>query len=44
MKQVLDRLVDAALERSGGNQSVAARLIGVTPQAISGRLKRRRAG
>ncbi len=44
MKQVLDRLVDAALERSGGNQSVAARLIGVTPQAISGRLRRRRSG
>jgi two-component system, NtrC family, nitrogen regulation response regulator GlnG len=42
LRQVTEMLVDAALERSGGNQSVAARLIGVTPQAVSRRIRMRR--
>lgn len=39
IKQATDLLVAEALRRSGGNQSMAARLLGVTPQAISKRLR-----
>jgi len=36
-------LFDEALKRAEGNQSVAARLLGVSPQAVSKRLKLRKA-
>jgi DNA-binding NtrC family response regulator len=35
-------LFDEALKRAGGNQSVAARLLGVSPQAVSKRLRSRK--
>lgn len=41
LKEVGALLVEEALLRSDGNQSVAARLLGVTPQALSKRLSRR---
>lgn len=41
MQAIADILIDEALRRTSGNQSQAARLIGVTPSAISKRLKRR---
>jgi Transcriptional regulator containing PAS, AAA-type ATPase, and DNA-binding domains len=37
-----EMLFDEALKRADGNQSVAARLLGVSPQAVSKRLKSRR--
>jgi len=40
LKEVTRLLVGEALRRSNGNQSVAARLLGVTPQALSKRLKK----
>ena len=42
MDRVTDLLIDEALRRAGGNQSRAAELIGLTPSAVSKRLKRRR--
>jgi DNA-binding NtrC family response regulator len=39
MREALDLLVEQALERSGGNQTIAARLLGVTQPALSKRLK-----
>jgi DNA-binding NtrC family response regulator len=36
-----DLLMDEALKRAGGNQALAARLLGITPQAISRRLKKK---
>jgi DNA-binding NtrC family response regulator len=42
LKQASQWLVDAALERSGGNQSLAARLLGISQPALSKRLKQRR--
>jgi DNA-binding NtrC family response regulator len=44
IKQATDLLVAEALRRADGNQSLAARLLGVTPQAISKRLRRSRPG
>ena len=41
MQEISDILIDEALRRAEGNQSEAARLIGVTPSAVSKRLKRR---
>jgi DNA-binding NtrC family response regulator len=41
--KLTDLLFDEALKRAGGSQSVAARLLGVTPQAVSKRLKVRKA-
>ena len=41
MDQTLDQLVDEALCRSDGNQAAAARLLGVTRQAMSQRVKAR---
>ena len=35
-------LVDAALQRAEGNQSLAARLLGISQPALSKRLKQRR--
>lgn len=40
LKEVGSLLVEEALRRSDGNQSVAARLLGVTPQALSKRLNK----
>jgi transcriptional regulator with AAA-type ATPase domain len=39
--ELTELLFDEALKRAGGNQSVAARLLGVSPQAVSKRLKLR---
>ncbi len=39
LKQVQNELIDEAMERAKGNQSIAARLLGVTRQALSRRLK-----
>jgi two-component system nitrogen regulation response regulator GlnG len=44
LSEVSDFLVDEALRRSKGNQSAAARLLGVSPQAVSKRVKARRFG
>jgi DNA-binding NtrC family response regulator len=41
--ELTELLFDEALKRAGGNQSIAARLLGVTPQAVSKRLKSRKA-
>ena len=43
LKQVTELLVDEALRRASGSQSLAAQLLGVSPQAISKRLKTRQA-
>ena len=40
LKETSRLLVEEAMKRSGGNQTVAARMVGVTPQALSKRLKR----
>jgi transcriptional regulator with AAA-type ATPase domain len=40
--ELTELLFDEALRRAEGNQSVAARLLGVSPQAVSKRLKIRR--
>jgi DNA-binding NtrC family response regulator len=40
--ELTELLFDEALRRAGGSQSVAARLLGVTPQAVSKRLKTRK--
>ncbi|MBN2644683.1 MAG: sigma-54-dependent Fis family transcriptional regulator [Desulfuromonadaceae bacterium] len=42
LSQATEMLIDAALERSGGNQSLAARLLGISQPALSKRLKGRR--
>ncbi len=39
LKEVGGLLIGEAMQRSQGNQSLAARLLGVTPQALSKRLK-----
>lgn len=41
LKEVADLLVDEALARARGNQTIAAQLLGVTQQALSKRLKAR---
>jgi DNA-binding NtrC family response regulator len=40
LKQAAELLVREAIERTNGNQSMAARLLGVTQPALSGRLKK----
>lgn len=40
--ELTELLFDEAMKRAGGNQSVAARLLGVSPQAVSKRLKSRK--
>jgi DNA-binding NtrC family response regulator len=40
--ELTELLFDEALKRAEGNQSVAARLLGVSPQAVSKRLKARK--
>lgn len=42
LKDMSSMLVDEAMKRSGGNQSTASHLLGITPQALSSRLRRRR--
>lgn len=39
LKQMAEQLVQEAMQRAGGNQTVAARLLGVTRPALSKRLK-----
>lgn len=41
LEQVGDILVDEALTRAGGNQTIAARLLGISQPALSKRLKKR---
>jgi len=42
LRQASEWLVDAAIERANGNQSLAARLLGISQPALSKRLKHRR--
>jgi DNA-binding NtrC family response regulator len=42
LSEASEMLVDTALERSGGNQTLAARLLGITQPSLSKRLKKRR--
>jgi DNA-binding NtrC family response regulator len=42
LKEVGILLVEEAIRRSNGNQSIAARLLGVTPQALSKRLNKKK--
>ncbi len=44
IKQATERLVAEALRRTGGNQTLAARLLGISQQALSKRLKKRAEG
>lgn len=39
LKEATQLLIDEALRRAKGNQSHAARLLGISPQALSKRLK-----
>jgi DNA-binding NtrC family response regulator len=41
IKQVNQALIDEAMRRADGNQSSAARMLGISPQALSKRLKLR---
>ncbi len=41
-KQALDLLIDEAMKRAGGNQSIAAGLIGISHQALNQRLRRKK--
>ncbi len=40
LKQVEQQLVDEALRRAGGNQAIAAMMLGITRQALNKRLKK----
>lgn len=42
LKQVEELLIEEALERSGGNQTIAARILGISRQALNNRLQRKR--
>jgi DNA-binding NtrC family response regulator len=44
LKDMTDRLIDEALERSGGKQIDAAKMLGISQQALSARLKKRKWG
>lgn len=41
IKELTEMLVDEALERAQGNQSIAARMLGISHQALNQRLKKR---
>ncbi|MCB1781880.1 MAG: hypothetical protein KDJ34_17695 [Candidatus Competibacteraceae bacterium] len=41
LKQATDLLIQEALRRSGGNQTAAAKLLGISQQALSKRLRSR---
>ncbi len=43
LKQACDLLVNEALQRSGGNQAMAARMLGISRQALNKRIKERAA-
>ncbi len=40
LKQATESLVKEALRRTDGNQSIASKMLGITPQALSARLKK----
>ncbi len=42
LKQLERMLIEEALERSGGNQSIAAQILGISRQALNNRLQRKR--
>ncbi|MDE0504434.1 MAG: sigma-54-dependent Fis family transcriptional regulator, partial [Candidatus Poribacteria bacterium] len=42
LKEVQDRVIAEALERADGNQTIAARLLGMSKQALNNRLNRAR--
>ncbi len=42
LKEITERLIAEALARAKGNQAIAAGLLGISPQALSKRLSRRR--
>lgn len=42
IKEAVETVIDEALSRTKGNQSEAAAILGITPQALSKRLKNRR--
>ncbi len=42
LKEATENLIEEALKRSQGNQAIAASLLGISPQALSKRLTRRR--
>ncbi len=42
LKEMDIALINEAMNRAAGNQSVAARMLGITPQALSARLKKMR--
>ncbi len=42
IKEITERLIDEAMKRSLGNQSVASRTLGITQPALSTRLKKRK--
>ena len=42
LKSLTEQLIEEALSRAKGNQAIAAGLLGITPQALSKRLKRRK--
>ena len=41
LKEVEEYIVDEALRRSKGNQNIAARLLGLSPSALSRRIKKK---
>jgi DNA-binding NtrC family response regulator len=43
LREVAQALIDEALSRVNGNQSLAAQMLGISPQALNQRLKRRQA-
>lgn len=42
IRQIIDDLIDEAMARAGGKQHIAAGLLGITPQALSKRLKNKK--
>jgi DNA-binding protein Fis len=42
LKNISDILIEEALKRSNGNQRIASQILGITPQALSKRLKSRK--
>ncbi|HVI95963.1 MAG TPA: helix-turn-helix domain-containing protein [Anaeromyxobacter sp.] len=44
IKEAIELLVEEAISRGDGNQTIAARLLGITQSALSKRLKAAREG
>jgi DNA-binding NtrC family response regulator len=42
LKQVEELLIEEAMMRSGGNQTIAARILGISRQALNNRLQRKK--